>query len=176
MGLVVDENYNERTMLGNYYPIIRQNIRNIADFINEQQSRIEELDNSVTDINDNVLPKKSEEIEANRADIGRITRFADVIIQPEADGINESIIFQNPIPGLKYSVFDGDVALTDTVIEMTGTITGRAGIFETEGLKIKFYAEDGCEIAEASLKVINIAGIKTAFLESQIVCEEEENE
>ncbi len=164
MGFSVDENYHDRTWLGDYYPIIRKNIRNIADFINTQQTQINMLDDNVTNINDTVLPQKISDIESNTNDIGRLTQFADIIIESKSEGISEKMMFRNAIPGVQYCVFAGDTPLTETTMDMAEPTVADSGIFETENIKIKFYADDGCELMESSLDVMTIAGIKTAFL------------
>lgn len=167
MGFTVDENYGDRTTLKSYWRTIKSNIRKISDFLNKQQSEINTLDERVSNINDVELPQKNTEIENNKNNIAYLTRFADVIIESEENGASEKIAFQNAIPGVKYCVFLGNTPLTEKYIDMTEPTVANVGTFESDNVKIKFFAEDGCELKEITLDVVTIAGIKIAFLMKQ---------
>ncbi len=164
MGFTVDENYDDKTLLADYYLIIKSNLQKTAEFINEQQAEIGTLDDILENINNTLLPSMSSDIESNRSDAGRLTRAADIIIETEPEGKSERMRFQNIISGVKYCVFAGDTPLTDTYIDMAESTVADTGIFETDDIKVKFYADDGCELAGGALNVTVIAGVKAACL------------
>lgn len=164
MSFTVDENYDGKTLLSDFYLIIKSNIQKIADLINRQQAEIKNMDCILGNIDDVILAQMPSKIENNKNDIYKLIRAADIIIATEPEGISERLIFQKVIPGVKYCAFLGNTALTNTAIDMTEATAAEMGVYENDKINIKFYAFDGCELASGTLNVVSIFGVKTAYI------------
>lgn len=163
MGFTVDENYDDDTLLADYYSIIKSNVRRAVDILNVQRSETDVMDGSVTNIQSIALPQISCNIEKNKSDIRSLAQCADAIIENVSDSNCERLLFRKNIPDVKYCVFQGDMPLTENASMETSAVAD-AGVFEQKDTVVKFYADDDCELAGYTLDVMVISGVKVAFL------------
>lgn len=161
MSMHIDESYNDRTMLPDYWRITKQNIRAIADELNLQQYEIDELGLGVDELNNTSLPQRIEEIAVNEADIKKLTALADIIIT-ESNG-NAEIRFQKPIPEVKYIIYSGGVAIREGLLDMSSATVVSSSKIIGSALNIYFYADDE-KIGIATAEITEIAGLKAAFI------------